>query len=72
MKHIKREQLSKDLKAGQRKLNQLVQQLNALRQQEQLVNQEILRLQGEISLLQRYLQEIEEDSPKAQSADYQE
>jgi len=39
-------------------LNELVQQLNMLRQQEQLISQEILRLQGEISLLQRYLQEI--------------
>jgi len=61
---IKREQLSKDLKASQRKLDELVQQFNALRQQEQLVSQEILRLQGEIALLQRYLQEIEGSQPK--------
>jgi len=60
LKHIKREQLSKDLEASQRRLNELVQQLNALRQQEQLVSQEILRLQGEISLLRKYLQGIGE------------
>jgi len=60
LKHIKREQLTKDLEASQEKLAELVRRLNALRQQEQLVSQEILRLQGEISLLQRYLQEIEE------------
>jgi|Deesub1362B_J571_1020462.scaffolds.fasta_scaffold39097_2 predicted nucleic acid-binding Zn-ribbon protein len=58
MKEIKREQLAKDLETSQRRLNELVQQLNMLRQQEQLISQEILRLQGEISLLQRYLQEI--------------
>jgi len=64
MRHIKREQLSKDLEASQRRLNELVQQLNTLRQQEQLVSQEILRLQGEIALLQRYLREIEENQPR--------
>jgi len=61
---INREQLSKDLETGKKRLNELVQQLNTLRQQEQLVSQEILRLQGEISLLQRYLQEIEGSQPK--------
>jgi len=64
MKYIKGEQLSKDLEASQERLNELVQQLNALRQQEQLVSQEILRLQGEISLLKRYLQEVEEGQPR--------
>jgi len=64
LKHIKREQLSKDLEASQRRLNELVSQLNAIRQQEQLVSQEILRLQGEIALLQRYLREIEENQPR--------
>jgi len=64
MRHIKREQLSKDLEASQRRLNELVSQLNAIRQQEQLVSQEILRLQGEIALLQRYLREIEENQPR--------
>jgi len=56
MKQIRREQLTKDLEASQRRLSELVQQLNMLDQQRQLVAQEILRLQGEISLLQRYLQ----------------
>jgi len=60
LKHIKQKQLSKDLEASQRKLDELVQQLNALRQQEQLVSQEVLKLQGQITLLRRYLQEIGE------------
>jgi len=64
LKGLKRERLSKDLEQSQRRLHELVQQLNTLRQQEQLVCQEILRLQGEISLLQRYLQEIEEDESR--------
>jgi bacterioferritin (cytochrome b1) len=57
MKGIKREQLTKDLAASQRKLNELVQQLNVLRQQEQLVSQEILKLQGRIELLNSLLEE---------------
>jgi len=57
---LKREQLSKDLEASQRRLNELVHQLNALRQQEQLVGQEIFRLQGRIELLSTLLEEFSE------------
>jgi prefoldin subunit 5 len=57
---LKREQLAKDLEASQKRLNELVQQLNMLRQQEQLVSQEILRLQGRIELLNTLLEELRE------------
>jgi len=65
MKHIKREQLSRDLAASQGRLNELVQQLNMLRQQEQLVSQEILKLQGRIELLNVLLAEIGEEVMEA-------
>jgi prefoldin subunit 5 len=60
MKSIKQEQLIKDLEASQKRLNELVQQLNMLRQQEQLVSQEILKLQGRIELLNTLLEELRE------------
>jgi len=62
---IEQEQLSKDLEISQRRLNELVQQLNALRQQEQLISQEILKLQGRIELLNTLLAEIGEEAMEA-------
>jgi len=60
MKSIKQEQLIKDLEASQKRLNELVQQLNMLRQQEQLVSQEIWKLQGRIELLNTLLEDLRE------------
>jgi len=57
---IDQTRLTKDLTVSQERLNELIQQLNALDQQRQLVLQEILRLQGQISLLQSYLQVVGE------------
>jgi len=65
MKEIKREQLAKDLETSQRRLNELVQQLNMLDQQRQLVLQEILKLQGRIELLNVLLAEIGEEVTEA-------
>jgi len=65
MKQIRRERLAKDLEANQRRLNELVQQLNMLRQQEQLISQEILKLQGRIELLNVLLAEIGEEVTEA-------
>jgi len=61
LKHLERERLSRDLEQSKRKLSELIQQLNTLRQQEQLVSQEILRLQGRIELLNDLLAEIKEE-----------
>jgi len=69
MKEIKREQLAKDLETSQRRLNELVQQLNMLDQQRQLVLQEILKLQGRIELLNFLLAEIEKEVMEAGAPD---
>jgi len=58
-KQIDQAKLTEDLTVSQKRLDELIQQLNALRQQEQLISQEILKLQGRIELLNALLAEIE-------------
>lgn len=58
--------IKSELKEAGEKRAQLLQQLNQLKQQEQEVIQELLRIDGEVRLLQRLSKNGDKDSQERQ------